>query len=220
VEVYMDNESFVFGGVTSPDPLLLVKLADDNGINVAGNSIGHDLEGTLDNNTQNAIRLNDFYEAALDDYTKGEVRCQLSDLEDGLHTIKVRAWDVANNPAEGYTEFVVASDAEVALKNVLNYPNPFVQNTCFQFDHSLRGQEMEVLVQIFTVGGRLVKTLEANIINDGAVRQGDCIPWDGLDDFGDKLGRGVYLYKIKVRAANSEIGQAGESDFEKLVILR
>ncbi|MFK7935929.1 MAG: type IX secretion system sortase PorU, partial [Saprospiraceae bacterium] len=206
VEVYMDNESFVFGGVTSPDPLLLVKLADDNGINVAGNSIGHDLEGTLDNNTQNAIRLNDFYEAALDDYTKGEVRYQLSDLEDGLHTIKVRAWDVANNPAEGYTEFVVASDAEVALKNVLNYPNPFVQNTCFQFDHSLRGQEMEVLVQIFTVGGRLVKTLESNIINDGAVRQGDCIPWDGLDDFGDKLGRGVYLYKIKVRAANSEIG--------------
>lgn len=220
IEVFMDNESFVFGGTTSPDPLLLVKLSDDNGINVAGNSIGHDLEGTLDQNTQNNIRLNDFYEAALDDYTKGEVRYQLNDLEDGLHTIKVRAWDVANNPAEGLTEFVVASSVEIALQNVLNYPNPFIENTCFQFDHTLRGQELEVLVQIFTVSGRLVKTLEANIINDGAVRQDDCIPWNGLDDYGDALGRGVYLYKIKVRVANSDIGQEGESGFEKMVILR
>ncbi|MEO1628160.1 MAG: type IX secretion system sortase PorU, partial [Bacteroidota bacterium] len=43
VEVFMNNEDFIFGGQTDESPTLLVKLSDDNGINVAGNSIGHDL---------------------------------------------------------------------------------------------------------------------------------------------------------------------------------
>ena len=71
VEVFMNSEDFIFGGLTSASPTLLVKLEDDNGINIVGNSIGHDLEGVLDNNTQNTYLLNEFYESALDDYTKG-----------------------------------------------------------------------------------------------------------------------------------------------------
>lgn len=222
VEVFMNTEDFVFGGMTDPNPTLLVKLEDDNGINVAGNSIGHDLEGVLDNKTQNTYLLNDFYEAALDDYTKGEVRFPLSEIPDGRHSVNVRAWDVANNPAEGYTEFVVASSAEVALAHVLNYPNPFVNATCFQFDHNMANQELEVLIQIFTISGRLVKTIETSLISDGAIRQDDCIQWDGRDDYGDKLAKGVYLYKIKVRTAAGleEVSFKGESDFERLVILR
>ncbi len=220
VEVFMNNFEFIFGGVTDNSPTLLVKLEDDFGINVVGNSIGHDLEGVLDDNTQNTFLLNDFYESELDDYTKGEVRYPLSTLEEGLHTMRVKAWDVANNSAEGYTEFVVAPNAEVALTHVLNYPNPFTDFTCFQFDHNLAGQQIDVLIHIYTVSGRLVKTLEASLFTDGALRLGDCIEWDGKDDYGDQLARGVYLYKVRVRANAGETLLKGESEFEKLVILK
>lgn len=221
VDVFMNTVDFVFGGLTDENPTLLVKLEDDNGINVVGNSIGHDLEGTLDENSQNTYLLNEFYESELDDYTKGTVSFPLSKLEEGRHTIRVKAWDVANNSAEGYTEFVVASSAEVALEHVLNYPNPFTDRTCFQFDHNLTNQELEVLVHIYTVSGRLVKTIEQFIFSDGAIRQDNCIEWNGKDDFGDQLGRGVYLYKVKVRAVNTgDSTMSGESDFEKLVILK
>ena len=91
VEVFMNSENFVFGGITDENPVLLVKLSDDNGINVVGNSIGHDLTGVLDENTQNTYQLNDFYEAALDNHTKGTVRFPLFNLEEGKHRIKVRA---------------------------------------------------------------------------------------------------------------------------------
>ena len=175
VEVFMNTEDFVFGGITSSSPTLLVKLEDDNGINIVGNSIGHDLEGVLDNNTQDIYLLNDFYESELDDYTKGEVRYPLSDLEEGRHQIKVKAWDVANNSAEGYTEFVVAPDGGIALEHVLNYPNPFFDQTCFQFDHNLANQELDILISIFTISGRLVKTIEHTMVSDGAIRQDDCI---------------------------------------------
>lgn len=221
VEVFMNTASFVFGSVVSPNPTLLVRLSDDNGINVVGNSIGHDLEGVLNGNTQNTYLLNDFYESELDDYTRGTVRYPLSQLPEGRHRIEVKAWDVANNSATGFTEFVVAGSAGIALQHVLNYPNPFTDRTCFQFDHNLHNQDLDVLIQIYTVSGRLVKTLEQTVFTDGAIRQGDCIEWDGRDDFGDQLARGVYLYKVKVRGAGiGSIGRSGESDFEKLVILK
>ena len=222
VEVFMNSEDFVFGGITSPDPTLLVKLEDDNGINVVGNSIGHDLTGLLDEDTKNTYLLNDFYEAALDDHTRGEVRFPLSALAEGRHSIKVKAWDVANNPAEGYTEFVVAGSGKIALEHVLNYPNPFTTNTCFQFEHNMENQEIDVMVQIYTVSGRLVKTIQERIIPQGSrLSLGDCISWDGRDDFGDQLAKGVYLYRVQVRAAGIGLESLeGESDFEKLVILR
>lgn len=219
VDVFMNTTDFVFGGLTDENPTLLVTLEDENGINVVGNSIGHDLEAVLDDDTQNAYLLNDFYEAKQDDYTKGEVRFPLANLEEGLHRLQVKAWDVANNPAEGYTEFVVSTSAEIALKHVLNYPNPFTDRTCFQFDHNLSGQEMDVLIQIYTVSGRLVKTLEQTLITDGAIRLDDCIEWDGRDDFGDRLARGVYLYKVGVRVNNASLLK-GESEFQKLVLLK
>jgi hypothetical protein len=221
VEVFMNTEDFVFGSVVNPNPVLVVRLSDESGINVVGNSIGHDLEGVLNDDTQNALLLNDFYESELDDYTKGKARYPLFNMEEGRHRIRVKAWDVANNSAEGYTEFLVASSAEIALRRVLNYPNPFTDVTCFQFDHNMAGQELDVMVQVFTVSGRLVKTLEQRIFSDGAIRLDDCIQWDGRDDYGDRIARGVYLYKVKVRGAMTGSSTiSGESGFEKLVILK
>ncbi|MEO1262467.1 MAG: type IX secretion system sortase PorU [Bacteroidota bacterium] len=225
VEVFMDDESFVFGGITSSNPLLLVKLEDDNGINVVGNAIGHDLNGVMDNNSQqyNYI-LNDFYEAAIDDHTKGEVRFPLFNIPEGRHEMKVTAWDIANNPAEGLTEFVVVSSEKTALEQVLNYPNPFTSSTCFLFEMNppRPGVEVDVLVSIYTVSGRLIKTLEERIIfEDRRLGNDNCIRWDGRDDFGDPLAKGVYLYKVKVQSPQTGATVLeGESEFEKLVILK
>lgn len=218
VEVFMDNEDFISGGETSEDPILLVNLTDDLGINVTGNSIGHDLEAVLDEDTRNTIVLNDYYEANADDFRSGKVRFPLFDLEPGLHTVSVRAWDVANNSAQGKTEFVVAADGADAIRRILNYPNPFTDRTCFQFDHTLVGQEVEAIVQIYTVTGRLVKTLtRPYAFSDGTVRRDDCIEWDGLDDYGDQLARGVYLYQVRLRGDGTTVVN---SDLQKLVILK
>jgi hypothetical protein len=223
VEVFMNNESFVFGGMTNEDPTLLVKLFDDNGINVVGTSIGHDLTGTLDDDLQNTYILNDFYEAVLDDYRQGIVRYPLYDIEEGRHRISVKAWDVANNSSTGFTEFVVASSEEVALEFVLNYPNPFTTNTWFEFKHNRSaGEVLDVQVQIYTISGKLVKTLRQQLVSNGdRVSRADGIQWDGTDDYGDQLARGVYLYRVKLGVNDlSNNWITAESEFEKLVILK
>ncbi|MFK7809807.1 MAG: type IX secretion system sortase PorU [Saprospiraceae bacterium] len=220
VEVYMNNEEFVSGGITDPNPTLLVKLSDDHGINVVGNSIGHDLSAILDQNTQNTYILNDFYESDVDDHTKGTVSFPLFDMEEGLHQVKVKAWDVANNSAEGYTEFLVTSGEDAALDHVLNYPNPFTTSTSFQFEHNMANQTLDVQVLIFTVSGKLAKTITAQVDAKG-YRVTDELKWDGRDDYGDQLAKGVYLYKVKVNSLSDPTGESrSESDFEKLVILK
>jgi hypothetical protein len=221
ISVYMNTPDFVFGGITDANPTLLVLLSDENGINVVGNSIGHDLEATLDYNTQQSIVLNDYYTADQDSFTRGTVRYPFSKLEPGRHHVRVKAWDVANNPAEATTEFVVFDGQGIQLEHVLNFPNPFTDHTCFQFDHNYANQSLDIVIRIFTVSGRQVKTLRQQILSDGAIRLDDCIAWDGTDDYGDKLARGVYLYKVMVESLIPG-GPAirGESGFEKLVILK
>ncbi len=218
VEVFMDDEEFAFGGLTSPDPVIYVKLSDDFGINVASSGIGHDLTAVLDENTQNTITMNDFYEAETDNPKKGKAKYPLSNLETGLHTLRVKGWDIANNSGEGYTEFFVEDDAEVALEHVLNYPNPFTTNTEFQFEHNQAGKMLRVQVKIYSVSGKLVKTIDEDIFADGNRIRG--IEWDGRDEYGDKIGRGVYLYKVSIANFNEDsINSTISSEFEKLVIL-
>lgn len=223
VLVYMNDESFARGGITDNNPKLLIKLFDENGINTVGNSIGHDLiANVIDSETaQEEYVLNDFYESDVDDFTHGTALYQLKDLSSGVYTVNVKAWDVYNNPGEGSTEFLVAESASLALEHVLNYPNPFTTNTDFQFEHNLPFMNLEVQVQIFTVSGKLVKTIDHEVnaeLNTG-YRVSD-INWDGRDDYGDRIGRGVYIYKIFVQAAGTTDKAKQSSAFEKLVILK
>ena len=219
VQVFMNTAAFAFGGITDANPKLLAKFEDDHGINVSTAGLGHDITATLDGNALQAIVLNDFYESATDNFQRGQVIYPLTGLSVGRHTVQVRAFDVANNPGEGYTEFLVAESGKAALAQVLNYPNPFTTNTYFQFEHNLAGSLLDVHIGIYTVSGRLVKSIFHTAPADG-FRVND-INWDGRDEYGDQLARGVYIYKIKVRGTdfNGNIAQA-ESGFEKLVIIK
>jgi hypothetical protein len=214
MKIYMNDDKFVFGGTTDENPKLLVYVSDSSGINTVGTGIGHDFTAILDEATVSPIVLNDYYEADKDSYQSGKILYQLRDLEEGPHKLKVKVWDVHNNSAEDYTEFIVATSEDLIIKHLLNYPNPFTTSTSFYFEHNHPGAELDILIQVFTVSGKLVKTIESQVTATGY----RCGPfeWDGLDDFGDRIGRGVYIYRLKVR---TDTGQTVEK-FEKLVILR
>jgi len=213
MQLFMNDQSFVFGGSTNDSPTLLVLLSDDLGINVSGTSIGHDITAVIDEDTRNSVVLNDFYEANINDYTSGTVRFPLKDLEEGKHTITVKAWDVSNNSTEQLIEFVVVNGEGTTIENVYNYPNPFTTNTKFMFEHDLVGKDLDVLIDIYTVSGRLVRTIE-HVEFSSAMRV-DNIYWDAKDDFQSGLAKGLYLYKIRIKDQNSN--QSRESGFQKMV---
>lgn len=212
IKPYLNDERFVNGGLTNENPVLLLKLSDSSGVNTAGTGIGHDIVATLDNNNNRFFVLNDFYQGDQDSYQKGTVRFQMTGLEPGLHTLKIKAWDVLNNSNEVVLDFVVAKDEDLEISHVLNYPNPFTTSTQFWFEHNKPGQDLLVRVQIFTVTGRIIKMIERTI-NTAGNRSSE-LTWDGLDQYGQKIGRGVYLYKLSVIVP----GKSRKEKIGKLVI--
>ena len=213
IKPYLNDELFANGGITNQNPILIVKLADSSGINTVGTGIGHDIVATLDNDNRKYFILNDFYQGNLNSYQQGVVRFQLPELEAGPHSIKIKAWDVLNNSNEALMEFIVAKDEELQLSHVLNYPNPFTTNTNFFFEHNKPGQPLQVQLQIMTITGRTVKTFFRTITTEG--NRSAEIQWDGKDDYGNKLGRGIYLYKLHVVSPDKKKKEV----IEKLVIL-
>lgn len=213
VNLFMNDDKFAFGGITDESPKIFCKLYAKNGINTSGNGVGHDITAILDNDTRKVYNLNDFYETSVNDITHGAVLYPLSKLVKGRHTLEVKAWDVLNNSGVGYTEFLVEEKANIALYHVLNYPNPFTTNTRFMFEHNKPGVALEVKIEIFSVSGKVVKTILKNINTTGY--RVDDIAWDGLDDYGDKIGKGVYIYRVTL---NDDSGKK-VSQYQKLVLL-
>lgn len=213
IRLYLNDSLFVAGGITDENPKLFAMVTDSNGVNTVGNGIGHDIVAVLDEETDHAIVLNDYYQASINSYQSGTIIYPFTGLAEGTHTLSLKVWDVYNNSATVTTDFVVQAAAGLKLSHVLNYPNPFTTTTSFYFEHNQCCTDFDAMVQIFTVSGKLVKTINQHIYSEGYRSQ--AIEWDGTDDYGDKIGRGVYIYRMYVRTAD---GLTAEQ-YDKLVIL-
>ena len=120
-----------------------------------------------------------------------------------LPWLYIRIWCLRVNPAAS------RSSAEYLVAPLcFNY-------TEFWFNHN-SSTTLDVTIQVFTVSGKLVKTILGTTESFGNNSFSRDISWDGRDDFGDKVAKGVYIYKLNVR---SESLNKSVSKIEKLVIL-
>ncbi|WP_291089360.1 type IX secretion system sortase PorU [Empedobacter sp. UBA7494] len=233
-KLYMNNLHFANGGITDRSPYLVGCLTDNSGINATGSSIGHDIVATLDGKVQDAYVLNEYYDGGdanpcvnknFEDYQKGQVMYQLKNLELGQHTVNLKFWDINNNSNTATLDFVVMENGtgQLHIDKLLNWPNPFTKNTFFHFEHNC-DSELDVMVQIFTISGKLVKTIRKTVsaepFREGYRTGKYAIEWDGLDDFGDKIGKGVYIYKVNVKGVDDTVCKGSAAAVEKLVILK
>jgi hypothetical protein len=213
IRLYMNDASFVYGGITDQNPYIYATLKDSSGINYIGNGIGHDITATLDGNTSGEIILNDYFQADINSYKSGTVHYQLKGLSPGTHTLTLKTWDIYNNSSTATTEFVVSSSTALGIAHVLNYPNPFTTHTQFFFEDNRCCEELDVQIQVLTVTGKVVKNINQRVNLTGF--RSDPIDWDGKDDFNNNIGRGVYVYHLKVRGSDGSTADT----YEKLVIL-
>lgn len=213
IKAYLNDEKFVNGTLVNEKPQLLLKLSDSSGINVMGTGIDHNLVAVLDNNPDQTFILNNFFEADLNTYQTGQVNFQLPALDEGSHTLTIKAWDVANNSSQAQINFLVQKTVNLQLQRLLNYPNPFTSKTSFWLEHNRPNQDLRLHIQIFTVSGKLVKTIRTTINTPG--NRSNSIVWDGTDDYGAKLARGVYIYQVTLTGLDGKT----VSKLEKLMIL-
>ena len=227
ISLFMNDTTFVSGGLTPSDPRLIVKLRDDSGVNTVGTGVGHEMLLVVDGDERSAVDIGDRFESDPGSFRSGRVEYSFRDYPDGLsdgpHSLSVRAWDVLNNSNVASLDFVVASTQEVVLENVYNYPNPTSGQTRFVFEHNQPpGTSASVQVRIYALSGRPVRTIDTDeALPSGTLTAGPVqVAWDGRDEDMNLLASGIYLYKVRVRVDDPDGGRSVSERIEKLAVIR
>ena len=199
IQLFINNTDFVPGAVTGRNPTLLAQFFDESGINTVGTGIGHDITLVVNNNQSNIIVLNSYYKAAIDDYTRGSLEYSLGNLPVGKHSLRVKAWDIANNSSEAEIDFEITSD--FYIESAMNYPNPLTDYTHFVFTHNQPDASMPTQFEIFDVSGRLVDRWETIVPSFGM--KSAPVRWS-LSEKGLQLPYGIYMYRIVIRSPEGQ----------------
>ena len=107
----------------------------------------------------------------------------------------------SNNVFEVSEALVVNSEEFIDVVEVVSefslssaYPNPFNPTTTIDYNVASNGF---VSLKVYDVMGRLVKTLINNQWTVAGNTSGYKVVWNGLDDTGQKVSAGLYIYRLE-----------------------
>ncbi|NOX85462.1 MAG: type IX secretion system sortase PorU [Chlorobi bacterium] len=196
INLYLNNRNFESGDIISTHPKLFAEISDEQGINFTGHSLGRDITLVMDDDMANTMVMNDYFRLDVNSYQSGRLSYQFNSLPNGWHTLSLKAWDLENNSSEKTIEFYVDEYADISLANVMNYPNPFKNETHFTFTHNKNGEVLEVNINIFDINGRFVRNLNKKVNQESL--QTAVISWDGRNYNGNPVPAGIYFYTLIV----------------------
>lgn len=196
IELFVDDYTFIDGGITGRDPLFLANVFDENGLNTTNTGIGHEMTLMIDDDESNLFVVNDFYKSVDNTYQKGLIEYPLSDLSEGSHKLTLKVWDVNNNSIEEDIWILVSDKGHVQA-----YPNPFVDQVTFLVDQPRLDIGGDVEIKIFDNLGTLIWGQSVRF--DSFTTVIDEIVWDGIGNSGEEISNGIYYVVSEVRYDDS-----------------
>ncbi len=215
VTISVGDQFFSSGDYVQPNPRFSFLLHDEDGVNLNKKALNVELDGAPDTS---AIVLPD----TVADPTSVTATVQLQTKSNGSHTLQVSAEDANGNVSNPTSvEFTVRSD--FSLKVYGAYPDPFVFQTLIAFEVTSANPIDAVNVKIYTVSGRLIRTIRYPSSNPeetvGLLQGGTGSPtavgyheawWDGTDGYGNQVANGVYFYKVSVSSGGKSLEDIGK----------
>lgn len=239
LDVTFDGIHILNGDIVNPKSEVVITLKDDNPYLVMDSDVDTTLFGiylTDPNGIQKRIPfMNGLGEEVMTWIPATESNLKFKILFDaqfemnGTYELLVQGSDKSQN-LSGDLDYRIEFEVilESSITYMMNYPNPFSTNTKFVF--TLTGTEVpdDIIIQIMTVSGKIVREITEDEI--GPINIGRNITeysWNGTDEFGDPLANGVYLYRVKAMLNGEPIDHRGsgadshfKKDFGKMYIMR
>jgi hypothetical protein len=239
LDVAFDGVRIMDGDIVSPSPRISINLKDENRFDFVKDPSnlevfllrpGATLYEPINLTDAGLVTLPDMSDQNRDkrDYT---ILYNPKNLADGIYRLRVQGKDNSGQEA-GFTPYTISFEVvnESSITHFYPYPNPFTSNTRFVFTLTGNPENMprNLKIQVLTVTGKVVREIQKEEL--GLIHVGNNIsaPWDGTDEFGDKLANGVYLYRVvmetppleEMKHRRTKADKTFTKEYGKLYILR
>jgi hypothetical protein len=202
--------SFASGStIVRPDAVLRVDLTDPSGILITGHTLQNGIVVTLDENTTARVDITPSFRYQSGSHTTGTAQWQLPNLSPGAHTIRVSAADnlaagleASTHRSSAIITITVAETPPLQIVDAFLFPNPTQSGRSTsggQFVVNALGDPVNTLVKIYTLSGKLIRSLET-FGGQGQIQ----VPWDGFDSKGYPLANGTYYFRVQLNVRDPE----------------
>ena len=192
----LNDDNFVDGGDVNESPLVMATVSDESGVNFSSAGIGHSMTLTLDGTTTFNDLVSYYTPMYADQGTLGSISYQLNDLSPGLHTLRLRVWDVYNNVSEKTITFNVVHGLAPEISDVYCTGAPASVETSFYVKHNRPDAVVSVTIEVYDLMGRLVWSTTQSGRSD--MYTSTPITWDLTDIGGRRVPRGIYVYRATI----------------------
>ena len=204
VEIRVNDEVLTDGAVIRKQPKFEILIADEGKISPTT------IQFAFGSTSSPLFPLpEDHYELQLNVVQPIQARITFEpDLPNDEYQLQVLVADASENRVESQI-YRFRLEEPVSITHLLNVPNPIRTNTVFTYN--LAQAPDQVTVKVYTVSGRLIRTIE-----DASAKRGyNETDWDARDENSERLANGVYFYKVIVETDTRKIEKIG-----RLAILR
>jgi len=199
VKMFLNTENFKDGDPVNETPFFYAEVRDENGINLAGSSSGHELQLCIDNNRTWTYPLNNYYQST--DVTQGKVGFSIPELPAGSHSLTFRVWNNLNNSTVDTLKFSVVKGFKPTILDLQANENPAHTHTFFTLNHNLPETSLNVEIGVYDLTGRTV-WIHSEKGSSGFLKQYR-IQWNLDTNAGNRVPPGIYIFRATVRTASS-----------------
>ena len=221
LDVTIDGRYVANGDFVSPNPIILMKINDENPYLFKTDTTGISVILTYpcavpDCPAQQVyFTRKDIQWFAATATSPFRVEFKPQNLMEGEYELFVQAADATGNKSgqEPYrVTFQVRNETSLTFQSV--FPNP--SSNAFYFNFVLTGNALpdEFDLQFYTMEGGSLQHLDLGAMNDFHVGTNQLI-WQPKDSGGNSLPAGLYLYRLRIGAKGKAYSQIG-----KLILMR
>jgi hypothetical protein len=208
--LFINDTTFINGGISNENPVLIAQFEDDSGFDVTGNE-GTKIEAMLDGDS--TFNVTSYFISNVGQFNKGTISFQLFDLRQGNHQIQLTFYDLSGNKGMATVDFVVGELNQLEISEVVGWPNPFSDKVRIGFFHNRSGEDLQGQLVITSVYGKPIRVIDFEAINSPFSTE--FMEWDATDFNGSKVTPGVYILHLSLRSLMD--GSKNEA-FTKLIL--